>query len=445
MGMNLRLAITIREQRDDKGAIVAPAAAYSSQLAWTDDTISYDEASGRRIVLDVANQRKQEIDERTRSVTVEPLQAVVSFRDAEAQNRGQHIHEVLKAGGLPDNDFAPVLAEHQLSVSFPSSRRTLGKRSILARLTGGPDIAIVALQTQTDMMVGARCLMSVSGESQRPPDAVTAFTHFLRHAFGGHPCILQRIVDAGQLPAWITIGHLTPMHTGGEVTVRVEGPADAPRGPSTDGFEDRIPLDGTQPIDAVLGGGGGTMSSPPVAERVAQALAQLQGATPLEGLLTFLELTLEQPLAMPPEIAAAVRSSTDDAVPMFTGLLGPARSEDDARTRLRVFESLRGRAGRRAYLLGAFEASLLTALAQPAEAKAALTRVLEANPRVTGAWKDLGDLFCPDYDFRRAWLCWQRARSIAPTHPVLEAVAAYERKLEADHPEYFRIGYIPVK
>jgi hypothetical protein len=52
-------------------------------------------------------------------------------------------------------------------------------------------------------------------------------------------------------------------------------------------------------------------------------------------------------------------------------------------------------------------------------------------------------LFCPDYDFRRAWLCWQRARSIAPTHPVLEAVAAYERKLEADHPEYFRIGYIP--
>jgi hypothetical protein len=77
---------------------------------------------------------------------------------------------------------------------------------------------------------------------------------------------------------------------------------------------------------------------------------------------------------------------------------------------------------------------------QPAEAKAALTKVLEANARVTGAWKDLGDLFCPAYDFTRAWLCWQRARSIAPTHRLLEDVAARERKLEANHPEYFRIG-----
>ena len=114
------------------------------------------------------------------------------------------------------------------------------------------------------------------GEVQRFRSSPGTLAHGLRE--GGHPCILQRIVDAGQLPAWITLGHLTPMHTGGEVTVRVEGPADA--------------------------------------------------------------------------------------------------------------------------------------------------------------WT---------YDFRRAWLCWQRARSIASTHPVLEAVAAYERKLEADHPEYFRIGYTPVR
>jgi hypothetical protein len=71
---------------------------------------------------------------------------------------------------------------------------------------------------------------------------------------------------------------------------------------------------------------------------------------------------------------------------------------------------------------------------------AALTKVLEASPRVTGAWKDLGDLFHADYDVTRAWLCWHRARSIAPSHRQLGGVAAYERRLEADHPEYFRIG-----
>lgn len=438
MGTHLRLAIAICDRRNDKGVIVSPAAAYSSQLAWTDDTVSYDDDSGRRIVLDFANQQKRKIDQQARTVTVEPLQVVVSFRDAEARNRGEHIYEVLKAGGLPDNPFAPVLAEHQLSVSFPSSRRTLARRSIFARLTGGPDIEIVDRQTQTDMIVGARCLMSVSHESQLQPDAVAAFTHFIRHAFGGHPCVLQHILDARQLPTSVTLGHLTPMH-GGEVTIRVEGPADAPHAPSTDGFDEQLPLDGSEPIDAVLRSTSGVVS-PPIAERFSEALAQLQGATPLEGLLTFIEVSLEQPVRMPPELAAAVNSSTDDAVPRLIALLAPSRSEDDARTRLRVLDSLRGRAGRRAYLLGVFEAPLLQALNQPAEARAALTKVLEASPRVTGAWKDLGDLFCPDYDFTRAWLCWQRARSIAPTHSVLKGVDGYERALETAHPEYFRIG-----
>ena len=66
-----------------------------------------------------------------------------------------------------------------------------------------------------------------------------------------------------------------------------------------------------------------------------------------------------------------------------------------------------------------------------------MIKVLEAPPRATGAWKDLGDLYCPTYDFKRAWLCWQRARSIAPTHPVLKDVDAYERELEDNHPEHF--------
>jgi len=76
--------------------------------------------------------------------------------------------------------------------------------------------------------------------------------HLIRYAFGGHPRILQRILDARQLPGWVTLGHLTPMHAGGEVTVRVEGPADSPRALSTDGFEEQLPLDGSDPIDAVL-------------------------------------------------------------------------------------------------------------------------------------------------------------------------------------------------
>src|SRR5262249_44251472 len=139
--------------------------------------------------------------------------------------------------------------------------------------------------------------------------------------------------------------------------------------------------------------------------------------SPLVGLLTFFEIVLEQPVAMSPEIAAAVNASTDKAVANFFALLQPPPSEADARAKLRVFEGLHDRAGRLAYLLGAFEASLHRMLKQRAQAMATLTKVLEANPRVTGAWKDLGDMFSSVYDFTRAWLCWQRARAIAPAHP----------------------------
>lgn len=437
MTSHLQLSITIGEQRNNEGAITSPASAYSSLLEWTDHTVSYDDSSGRRVVLDFASRQQREIDEHARTVTIKPLQALVSFRAIEVRNRGEHIYSVMKAGGLADNDFAPILAEHQLSVRLPASQRVVGKRSVLARLTGGPDIEVVERKTQTDMMVGARCLMSISRDGHAQPDALAAFTHFLRCAFGGHPCLLRRIREAKQLPASVTLGHLPPMHVGGEITVRVVEPAGIPRSPLLDGFEERLPLDGSEPIDALLRSSPGT-TPPSIAARCAEALGLLQGATPLLGVLTFLEITLEQPVAMPPEIAAAIRSSTDEVVPSFLALLQPP-PEVDARAVLRVFENLRGRAGRMAYLLGAFEAPVHLVLNQRNEAREALTKVLEANPRVTGAWKDLGDLFCPTYDFTRAWLCWERARALAPAHPLLEDVASFERKLEADHPEYFRM------
>ena len=48
------------------------------------------------------------------------------------------------------------------------------------------------------------------------------------------------------------------------------------------------------------------------------------------------------------------------------------------------------------------------------------------------------DLFLARNDFTRGWLCWQRARVLAPTHQLLDDVTAYEKQREADHPEYFR-------
>jgi hypothetical protein len=42
-----------------------------------------------------------------------------------------------------------------------------------------------------------------------------------------------------------------------------------------------------------------------------------------------------------------------------------------------------------------------------------------------------------EFDASRAWACWETARGIAPAHPALSSVAAFEETLFAAHPEYF--------
>lgn len=135
-----------------------------------------------------------------------------------------------------------------------------------------------------------------------------------------------------------------PMHVGGEITVRVVVPTPL-RAPSIEGFEQRLPLDGSKPIDAHRRRPSQHQRADVTTvgrSRCSDALALLQGPTPLLGLLTVLELTLEQPVAMPPELAAAVKSTTDELVPNFLALL-QRPSELDAPTALRVFGHLRHR------------------------------------------------------------------------------------------------------
>lgn len=405
MAPPVQLTVTTAEQRDREGVVTARASTYASQLAWTEHTLSYDGASGQRIVLDFASRWQREINEHARTMTTWPLQSLISFRALEARNRGQHIYEVLKAGGVADNDFAPLLAEHQLGVSFPASPRRLSKRSLLGRLARRSELEIVERRSHTDLMAGTRCLVSIARDGHARPDALPAFTQFLRCAFGGHPVLLQHIREAEQLPAWVTVRHLTPMHDGGEITIRVVESAAAARVTSYDGFDENPPLDGSDPIDVVL-----QSAIPParrsIEERCTEALALIQGAAPFPGLLTFFELTLEQPLEMPRAIAEAIRTSPDKIVPGFPALVQPPSGVDETRALLNVFQRLRDHAGRMAYVLGAFEAPLHQVLNERLDAIAVLTKLVEANPRATAAWKDLGDLFVPAYDLKRAWLCW---------------------------------------
>lgn len=62
---------------------------------------------------------------------------------------------------------------------------------------------------------------------------------------------------------------------------------------------------------------------------------------------------------------------------------------------------------------------------------------LSADPTLTGAWVDLGGMYYSGLRADAAWACWDAARALRPTHYMLKVVDDRERKLRADHPEFF--------
>ena len=128
-------------------------------------------------------------------------------------------------------------------------------------------------------------------------------------------------------------------------------------------------------------------------------------------------------MAVPPVVAEALKATSDAGVKYLLTALGYGNRPESAEAvefALRAYAELGMAAKSKAHVLWALEAGLRACRGDVEEAKRLLIRAIEANPRLAAAYKDLGDLFLRDFDARRAWACWETARAIAPTHPVLE-------------------------
>ena len=102
-----------------------------------------------------------------------------------------------------------------------------------------------------------------------------------------------------------------------------------------------------------------------------------------------------------------------------------------------TLQTLRAQAGPRGYLLRLFEANDRVMLGELPAARPLFAEVLQANPALGGAYKDIGDFYFRSFDTPRAWRSWEIARTLAPMFPNLEAVTQFERTLAARFPAYF--------
>ena len=91
----------------------------------------------------------------------------------------------------------------------------------------------------------------------------------------------------------------------------------------------------------------------------------------------------------------------------------------------------------RFHMIDIMIANQQSVLGQNDKAEKRMLAALKANPFITGAYKDLGDMFYADFDMASAWLCWDFARKQVPEHFMLKPISEYEKELLRDFPDFF--------
>ena len=372
----------------------------------------YDFKSRRYFVLDTVN--KVYVDY--------SLYSIAGFRTMELKNR-ENINAMLAKAKIDTPLSRQVDREQELSVA--------GDDAVKIDESAGDG----TLEFSSE----GRKLASWSKAGARVGEADAArFAQFLRYTQAGHPQLLARLARDGVIPGRLTF----TVNTGVGVRTVTIGVAEvkSARPPAYDlkGYAPRVAQTGE--LDIMLDR---------MASLTPERLAALRAAHPcdtaadyrddqlLDTMLGRTECVLATGEPMLPFTPAQLEKVREDpAVALMLASVSP-KNKEEYEGAVKTLMELRKQAPRKAYVLKLLEANNRLRLGQRKESLQLFGEVLEANPVLGGAYKDLGDLLLLTGDSPRAWRSWDIGRGIAPKVPNFTAVNDFEAQLLKRHPEFF--------
>ena len=413
----------VKGAKEVKSPPVPPDANYALSVTLTGDALEIDEPD-THTRYDFKNARIDRLDKLKHSYGEVSLYTVIGFNVAEFANRMMLGKVLAAAGKVKDNPMAPALTENLMSLSDPTSN------TVIDSSTRGDE---------TTYNWSGQPLMTISHRTREVPAAVLGqYLRFLRYSTGGHPKILAAIERGHGIPERLTI-----VRSNMNVETRTLILRDIGERPdnsfSLDGYTRETP--GSEPFT--------TLKRLPASaaadlETRAGVLRQERDGAVSEG--RTLDAMLANFAAMlsigdDSEAAAWIAahhaqiSASADAQRLMRSL--SPNDAASAKLAVETLEEMKQTAGPHGYVLNIFQANTLVALHQGERAIQLFLAALAADPTITGAWVDLGDLYYNGYNADGAWACWDAARSLRPSHHMLKQVDDRERKLRSDHPEFF--------
>lgn len=345
----------------------------------------------------------------------------LGFRTAEFQNR-LHLGSALAAAGIADNPMDRVLMEHLFSLRSDEA----------ADLTREETAAAVSFSHKD------KPLFTYSTAGTAVPQALLKpFIIFLSTQYGIHPDIADALAQQPLIPERMVIHRCNTGKTD-EISLHLTRTQfDAPR-PTRSLQQEIIP--GSDPVFALAEKTREMEQSAfdaACGSMLARAPKRAEEGRLLDAACLFISLGLATGTQqMPPAFFDWKDQilADPDVAALFTAL--SPRSREEAEKAAETLGALTAKASDGRFTLLIFKANTLESLGQPAEAAACFLEALEQEPAVTGAWKDLGDVYYQMYRPRKAWACWNTARALNPNHPFIEDIQALEDKLRHEHPEF---------
>lgn len=420
----LRMQVTAdTTNQPEPGGTMAPNAVKHSEVVLADGYFS-SRSGDTTYAYDIARRRRYVLDDKARIVDEYSLFDVVGFRELEMRNRaGMRIK--LAAAKLDQKLASPLEEEHELSI-----QRT-AMAPVSTRIDGDDEVF-----TSGDVELLRH---SKAGTPVSAPDAAR-FVQYLRYLFAGHPAVLAALQKEQQIPAHVRY----VFHTvGGTSTIDLRIDAlrqvDAPATLALDGYAPRPPAMHAGTLDELLDRAWASRATLAATMQRSQAEAQAAQAReprPLEAYLAISEQQLSD--GRMPAITDEQKHvfQTDPSIQALSRAVS-ARDANSMRAAIGSLEMLRLQAQSRRYVLSLFEANDHMQLGEAAKARGLYADVLQANPTLAGAYKDIGDFYFRSFDTPHAWRSWEIARTLAPLFPTVLAVSNFERTLASRFPEYF--------
>jgi hypothetical protein len=375
-------------------------------------------------ILDFEKRRRIFVERKTGTYVDYSLYDSIGFRVLELNNRRQ-MNQMLINAKIDKQIAEREDYEHELSVQIQ------------------PPLTISA-NREGDETVFSAVGKSLFRQSLKgiPVDVEdsTAFAQFLRYNFGGHPFILDNVAKGKLIPSRVTFTFRNLVAVT-SVTITVTSAQTVEDGPyNLQPYVPRVLTQSQDGLDEILDRAWNmpVLRMDEEKQKLRQEIAAaFQEARPFDAFLGWTEFMLTTGELLPafsPDEKSLLQS--DAAFQKLLLALKPDTKEQ-LQEAVKTLQELQQHTPSKQHILKIFEANHLKALGETLTAQRLFTEVLQNHSLLTGAYKDLGDALFIGYDASRAWRCWDIGRRIVPQFGTLSSVDQLEKKLVADHPEYF--------